>query len=348
MRILQIITQNELGGAQVVVAHLVNSFVKEHEVIVASGEGDGAMYGMFDERVKIVNCPFLKRRVSPLNDLLALFDFWRLCIKYKPDVVHLHSSKAGALGRIAFPTRKIVYTVHGFDSVRTAFRPFLRVERLLQKACKKIVAVSEYDKVNLKGEGITNNVLTIYNGAPFMKPSQDLTFDIPPKFKKVVLCIARVSPQKELNLFMQTAKLLPQYAFVWIGNREAIEHSQENLFFMGNITNAAMYNSIADVFVLPSNYEGLPVVIIEALSHGKPVVASNVGGVSELVADGVNGYLVNNVAEEFAEKIDTLLKDENLAARFSKNARNMYEEKFTLEQMVKKYGEVYDEIVAKR
>jgi glycosyltransferase involved in cell wall biosynthesis len=108
-----------------------------------------------------------------------------------------------------------------------------------------------------------------------------------------------------------------------------------------------MYNSIADVFVLPSNYEGLPVVIIEALSHGKPVVASNVGGVSELVADGVNGYLVNNVPEEFAEKIDTLLKDENLIARFSKNARNTYEEKFTLEQMVKKYGEVYDEIVAK-
>ena len=77
---------------------------------------------------------------------------------------------------------------------------------------------------------------------------------------------------------MSIATLLPDYAFVWIGNQSEVKEYPKNVFFMGNIPDAGKYNSIADLFILPSNYEGLPMVILEAMSAGKPVVASNVGG----------------------------------------------------------------------
>jgi glycosyltransferase involved in cell wall biosynthesis len=76
---------------------------------------------------------------------------------------------------------------------------------------------------------------------------------------------------------------LPQYGFVWIGNQEEMNDLPANCHFIGNIPNAGAYCRFADVFCLPSDYEGLPMVILEAMSFGKPVVASDVGGIKEIV-----------------------------------------------------------------
>ena len=164
MIILQIITLCELGGAQSVVINLANELCKKHEVIVASGEGDGKMWAMLNPKIKQEHCQHLKRALSPINDFRTLFTFWNLYRKYKPDVIHLHSSKAGMLGRIAFPSSKVIYTVHGFDSIRLAYRKFLPIERFMQRFCKAIVGVSKYDEKWMKEEGIIKNVHTIYNG----------------------------------------------------------------------------------------------------------------------------------------------------------------------------------------
>ena len=282
MRILQIITLSELGGAQSVVINLANKLSENHEVIVAAGEGDGKMWQMLDSDVKQEHCKHLKRALSPVNDILTIIDFWKLYWKYKPDIIHLHSSKAGMLGRIAFPLNKTIYTVHGFDSIRLAHRKFLPVERLMQYACKAIVGVSHYDVKSLRAERITHNVHCVYNGIHPVEPNKERSFHLPEKYNKVILCIARLSPQKDSDLFMAVAALLPGYAFVWIGNQQEVKEHPDNVYFLGNIPNAGIYNSIADLFILPSNYEGLPMVILEAMSAGKPVVASNVGGISEI------------------------------------------------------------------
>lgn len=344
MKILQVITQSELGGAQTVIVQLANNLSKEHEVVLAAGQGDGKMWSMVNDQVIKEYCPHLQRSISLKNDLLAAIELRRLYRKYKPDVIHLHSSKAGTLGRIVFPSKKTVYTVHGFDSVRLAFRKFLPIERFLQHFCKAVIGVSKYDERNLIAEGIKNNVSTVYNGISVPDCSQISDIEVFNQDKKVVLAIARVFPQKKTDLFVDVARLLPQYNFVWIGNqREVTEFGElpDNCHFLGNIPNAGAFCSKADLLMLPSNYEGLPMVILEAMSLGKPVVASDVGGVSEIVRNDVNGYALENNPQLFAEKIQYILEDEELYSKFSQNSFDIFQQELTVDKMVEGYLDIY-------
>ena len=344
MKILQVITQSELGGAQTVVVQLANNLSKEHEVVLAAGQGDGKMWSMVNDQVIKEDCPHLQRSISLKNDILAAIELRRLYKKHKPDIIHLHSSKAGTLGRIVFPSKKTVYTVHGFDSVRLAFRKFLPIERFLQHFCKAVVGVSKYDEKNLLAEGIKNNVSTVYNGISVPDCSQISDIEVFNQDKKVVLAIARVFPPKKTDLFVDVARLLPQYNFVWIGNqREVTEFGElpDNCHFLGNIPNAGAFCSKADLLMLPSNYEGLPMVILEAMSLGKPVVASDGGGVSEIVRNDVNGYALENNPQLFAEKIQYILEDEELYSKFSQNSLDIFHKELTVEKMVQGYLDVY-------
>jgi glycosyltransferase involved in cell wall biosynthesis len=164
MRIFQIVTLSELGGAQSVVVNLSNALSKEHEVFVIAGEGDGKMFQMLKTGVKYIKLNSLKRKISPINEIRTIHSFYQLYREYRPDIIHLHSSKAGILGRLVFPKNRIIYTVHGFDSIRLAYRKYLPIERLLQNRCKAIVAVSHYDENNLRAERINHNVRCVYNG----------------------------------------------------------------------------------------------------------------------------------------------------------------------------------------
>ena len=347
MRILQLITLCELGGAQVIAVNLANSLCGQHEVIVAAGAGDGKMWCLLDERVQCVHLPSLHRALSPIHEIKALIEMRRLYWKYKPDIIHLHSSKAGLLGRLAFPKSKIIYTVHGFDSIRVMYRKYLPLERCMQGRCQAIVAVSKYDERNLKDEGITHHVSMIYNGTYSPQKLEKDPLGRAKGYAQRVLCIARLASPKRLDLFLEVAALLPQYAFIWVGNRYPVtlEHTP-NVFFMGNVPNAGAYNAYADVFMLPSNYEGLPIVIIEALACGKPVVASAVGGISELL-DGSNGFAVENEAKVMAEKIAYILSDRALYSRMAEAARQTYLRSFTVDKMVDGYMRIYERILAR-
>ena len=101
---MEVVTRSDLGGAQSVVINLSNSLCKYHEVIVVAGtEGGGQMGQLLYDNVKQESVKWLRRSVSLKNDLLSLVCLWRLYHKYQPDVIHLHSSKVGILGRLVFP-----------------------------------------------------------------------------------------------------------------------------------------------------------------------------------------------------------------------------------------------------
>ena len=348
MKILQVITRSELGGAQTVVVQLANKLSEEHEVVLVAGEGDGKMWEMVSPRVTCVRSRYLQRALSPMQDFRAAVELRRIYRRHKPDIIHLHSSKAGTLGRLVFPRKRVVYTVHGFDSIRLAFRKFMPVERLLQRACSAIVGVSAYDEKNLLSEGITRNVAIVRNG--IYKPDCGAVeeLDLFSRYSKSVLCIARMQPPKDPALFIETARLLPQYGFIWIGNQESVEHLGDipaNCHFLGNMVNAGAYCAQADLFMLPSNYEGLPMVIIEAMSCGRPVVASDVGGVSEIVRNEINGYTLPNKAELFAQKIETILSNGELYQRMSRNSLEIFEKELTIDRMVEGYMGIYNSLI---
>ena len=207
-----------------------------------------------------------------------------------------------------------------------------------------IVGVSNYDSQNMVTERITRNISTIYNGLTTPNAKNITNFEVFNKYSKVVLTIARINPQKNPALFVEIARLMPKYGFVWIGNQHEVTEFGElpaNCHFLGNIVNAGAYCSKADLFMLPSNYEGLPMVIIEAMSFGKPVVASNVGGISEIVRNGINGYVVENSAEAFAARIREILEDSAKERAFGRASLDIYNAELTVDRMVDSYLNIY-------
>lgn len=357
MRIFQVITLAYLGGAQSVVINLVKEAVNEgHEVFVLSEE-EGPMWEQIPEgaiKIKIKN---LQRSIDPFKDLSVIFSLHKVYKKYKPDVIHLHSSKIGLLGRLAFPSKKIIYTVHGFDSIRIAFKKFLPLERLLQSRTRHIVGVSNYDLQMMSQERIFKNTCVVYNGLvdwTNFEPSStneilNQGIEKLQKFKEegffIILATARLSPQKRFETFESVAKEFEKekVKFVWVGNQYQPENLPENLVCFGNVPTAYFLLKYIDLFMLPSNYEGLPMSIIEALAYGKPVVASNVGGIGEILNEK-NGFAVNNDINEFISKIEFYRSNILEYQNASTAARKSYEDHFTLDKMYKKYLALYNTI----
>ena len=347
MKILHVITRSILGGPETIVINLGNFMCKDHEISVAAGE-DGPMWDALDVNINKIKIKEIVRQISPLNDFKALIKLRKLYKSINPDIIHLHSSKVGVLGRLAFPPRKIVYSVHGFDSIRLAYRKYLPIEKLLKNRCRAIVLASNYDKKNIIEEGITKNLYVVYNGtyAPLIEPG--LFIKGTEKYKKVVICIARIAPQKRFESYIEIAKLLPQYAFVWIGADKEYVDLPENVFCLKGFPNAQKYIQLADIFVLPTNYEGVPLVIIDALSCGKPVVSSDVGGISEIVINDQNGYVIDNDDIVFAEKIKYILEDDDIYKKFSDNSEKIYDDCLTIEKMINGYMRIYQDITQAR
>lgn len=357
MKVLNVITLADLGGAQSVVINLAKKAVSDgHEVYVVS-ESHGPMWEELGDDVVKFKLPSLQRAIDPIKELKTIIQLKKIARNVKPDVIHLHSSKIGLLGRLAFPKKKIIYTVHGFDSIRLAFRKFLPVERMLQNRNKFIVGVSKYDVDGMLEEKITKNITYIYNGisdCPSLKilsadkNAEDFFKDAKEKNNFIILSIARLSSQKKFDLFCDVAKEFEyneEVKFVWIGNSYQPENLPENVHCLGEIKNAFVYLKYADLFMLPSNYEGLPISILEALSYGVPVIASDVGGVSE-VLDGHNGFALPNSVDAFAEKINDFLHGKLDIADYRKAARQSYEKHFTVEKMYNEYKKLYNKIAS--
>lgn len=354
MRIFQIITVSEYGGAQTVVANLIKNLSPEHELFILYG-GEGEAWSNLGEnftRIKLNN----HRKEVTWKDLGLLLKLIYYRFKYRPDVVHLHSSKMGVLGRIAFNRKTTVYTVHGFDSIRTAFRKFLIVEKILKSKIFRIIGVSQYDVNMMKKEGINNKVVRIYNGVTdhyldkVNKNSDPLTLkleQLKTRYTKIVMCISRISKQKKFDLFLAIARQMPEYAFVWVGNKQPMENLPSNVFCLGETHSAHYCLRYADLFLLPSNYEGLPMSLLEALSFGVPVVASAVGGITEIL-NGQNGYAVENNVDDFTEKIKIVLSDKDTQKTMSEYARQSYLANFTVEKMVNGYKSIFQEIDSKK
>ncbi|WP_439581089.1 glycosyltransferase [Dyadobacter bucti] len=354
MKILHVITLAELGGAQSVLLNLVKESVRAGDEVMVASSSNGELWNILPREVQKAKIPSLKRKISLYHDLKVIYELRHVNRAYKPDVIHLHSSKIGILGRIAFPARKIIYTIHGFDSIRLAFRKFLYLERLLQFRSRYIVGVSNYDLKNMVEEGIRHHVSCIYNGisdsyGKFPEPQTDSFTRIKTKILAEqsfrVLCIARLSPPKNFRLFCQVAEEMKSYPvhFFWIGNKQEVPDTPANVHCLGQVEDAHLLLKYADLFMLPTNFEGMPISIIEALCYSVPVTASNVGGISEML-NGQNGMALENTVEAFVFAIRHYMNDPNALESAKANARATYEQHFTVKSMFSAYQELYHSI----
>ena len=359
MRILQLITKSEPGGGQSVAAVLANEFVaRGHEVLVASGpEGGGEAWRGLDRRVEVEEISGLVRNVSPGKDAAALFAIRALYKTWKPDIVHVHTSKAAALGRLAggVSPERIVYTMHGYDQLAKANKKFLFVDKLLKTRCGAIVAVSKRDEEAMRADGyepllIRNGADDLMKGAPPATPTSAALSAVKAKGLPVALMIARRVAPKRPDLVRAAAKsLVGTISVAWIGG-ERETGDPENFYALGSAPNAGSYATLADFLVLPSEHEGAPMSILEAFSAGKPVVASDVGGIPELLearqpGGFCCGITVKNTVEGFAWAMRTLASDARKRITMGQLARDEWTKKYSGNGMANEYENLYNRFI---
>ncbi|QTQ11309.1 glycosyltransferase [Treponema parvum] len=353
MKVLHIITNTELGGAQSVCIFLANAASQEGNTVAVASMPGGYLWSQLDQNVLRFTVKTMVKPIRFFADIRCYLELKKIIMRFDPDVIHLHSSKAGALGRIAGMRyrNRIIYTVHGFDSICLRHRLFLPLERFLQHNCAAIVAVSNYDKIHLTEEKIHINVITIHNGIMPSKIAETKPFDSA-GYKKVIMTIARISPQKRFVDFLDVAshRAMQDFLFVWVGGsaeKTLEELKQEyaippNVLLLGDYPDASSLLPYCDVFCLLTNYEGLPMTILEAMSQRKAIVASNVGGIPELVDDS-NGILVNT-EEETVIAIQQILSEDEKLKEMGEASFCKYTHHFTFEKMYYKYKRLYQTI----
>ena len=322
MKVLRIITRLNVGGPSIQALKLLDYFNQgEDESVLVTGicsEGersiDRSMYA--EKREWIYEMPELHRDISPLKDSIALFKLWRLIRREKPHVVHTHLSKAGMLGRLAAwlcGVPMIVHTYHGhtfhsyFSPFKTRF--FVWIEKVLLRLSSAIICISPLQKKEIcevLGNSAKARVIPLgfdlkkfaIKGAGSLHEEMGL-----PKSTKIIATIGRLTAIKNQALFIELAQLFandPAYFFVIIGEGEMGSELLAQIHHLGlqNIRVFPYRNDLGSVYrslyalVMTSKNEGTPVVAIEALASGCPVVAPQVGGIPDVIQDGVSGFLV--------------------------------------------------------
>jgi len=305
-RILIVVTLAEVGGAQTYVMRLVPALTDRFDVVVAAW-GPGPLRGAVEAAgAHYVPLEHVRRPVSPVQDLLGVLELVRLCRSFRPDIVHTNSSKAGVLGRLAaaltgVPVR--VFTVHGWAFAQhhgLASRLYLWLDRLVRPLTTAFVCVSE----QTRAEGIAaatctaDRTVVIPSAADVDGTPRAALAGDPPR----VVSVGRFKEPKDfVTLVHALARCGAPFEAVVAGDgpdRPAIEAAiresgiDERIALLGERDDIPELLAAADVFVLSSRSEGMPMSVLEAMAAGLPVVASAVGGVPELVENGVTGHLV--------------------------------------------------------
>jgi glycosyltransferase involved in cell wall biosynthesis len=309
----------------------------------------------------------LRRAVAPRADLLALLRFARIVRQVRPQLIHAHSSKAGAIARLArvlAPRTPVVYTPHGyafagyFSSARE--RSLYRtIERLLSPLASRVTCVCEAEARLARSVGPDRRVRVVHNGIPAPAPGGvDQRLDALRSKGPVIGALTQLRPGKGLETLIDAVPLIlarhsgAQVAIVGDGpdleqlsGRARALGVADAVHFVGPSSDPPSALRGMDVFVHPSWAEAFPYVILEAMALARPIVASDVGGIGEAVVRGESGLLTPAREERpLADALIELLGDRERAQRLGESALARME-LFTPEAMVEGISGVYAEIV---
>ena len=358
IKIIYIITRLNIGGAETMLFDLASRLNPERfEVKVATVVGDGPLVQNFREAGIEVSL-FEKRGKIGLG---LIWKLWRYLRREKPEIVHTHLFGGDTWGRIAAIFARvpvIVSTEHNTNLDEGWAKR--KIKKFLSFFTKKIVAVSEavreysVSRDRIKAKKIT----VILNGIDILKFSaaEKERFSNPP----VIAVIGRLDEQKGHKYLFEALNLIKMIQWVlWVVGDGSLKNNlellakdlnlRERIIFLGARRNVAEILGQIDIFVLPSLWEGLGLAVLEAAAAGKPIVASRVGGIPEIISDGETGILVEpkNV-KSLADGLEHVLLGTAEAKEMGERVREVVREKFSVGQMVEKYEQLYQGLTSKK
>ena len=280
-------------------------------------------------------------RAIGCQDLKAIRKVRKLIKKYRPDIVYAHSSKAGAIARVANIgfRNHCIYNPHGWAfNMRCSNKKkvfYIIIERIAAHFCKKIICISEAEKQSALDKKICSEdkLQVIYNGVDIEDYENGSHCEIKrkdigiPDDTFVVGMVGRISPQKAPDVFIKVARLIkediPNSYFIIVGNGEQEceirKYAGENgfgdsLYITGWVDNPLSYVELFDVACLLSRWEGFGLVLPEYMMTGKPIVATRVDAIPNIIIDGENGILVDmDDVEAIKEAIESIYENKELA-----------------------------------
>jgi glycosyltransferase involved in cell wall biosynthesis len=384
VKVLRVIARLNVGGPALHVAYLTEGLAdRGYDTTLVAGSlarGEESMSHIAEARgARIVTLPHLAREISPLNDALAVFRLAELIRRERPQILHTHTAKAGTVGRVAALVAGdarppiVVHTFHG-HVLRGYFNPlttlgFRTLERLLARVTTKLVAVSPEvrdDLVRLRVAPVEKFAVIrlgielgerVGGGDDARRETRRQLGVASDAF--VVGWVGRMTAVKRTDDVLAALRALLERGvdayLCLVGDgpdRAHLERRAHELgivrrcLFVGYQDDVAPYYEAMDALLLPSVNEGTPVSVIEALAAGRPAVATRVGGVPDVVRDGIDGYLVE-VGEPatLAARLAELAADPARRAEMGAEGRQRVVERYSVDRLVNDVDELYRQLL---
>jgi glycosyltransferase involved in cell wall biosynthesis len=370
-KVMQVIARMNVGGPAILVADLMRNLdSSKFEARLVTGYCDENESDYLDEvatDIRAIRIPGFGRSISIGKDLKAFFLLIREIRRFKPDVVHTHTAKAGVLGRVAAflarPTAKRIHTFHGhllhgyFDSRKV--KMLVLLEKVLGFVTHKFVAIGNVVKADLMKAGIAKNSKfeVIYPGLQnlnlYPKLEARKTLGLDPE-KIYLVYVGRLTQIKRPDRLIDLGRSLkadhPESRIIIAGAGELLaeltaqsESESLPITFLGWRNDIDMILSASDIAVLCSDNEGIPLTLIQASQAGLPIVSTNVGSVSDIVLNGVTGLLTEVSANAVTQGVSKLLDDPSLRTRLGTSGQMRAKELFSSQAMVERHEELYSQ-----
>ncbi len=358
VRVCYVTTSLQVGGAERVLYDLATRLDRRRfqpSVIALQPMGP------IGEALQLAEVPVEALGVRSPGQAWRLARLARLLRHARPHLVHTHLFHANVLGRMAARIAgvpRVVSSVHIIERER-AWHPWL--EAVTSPLVDVEVCVGASVREFMAEAGVPEGKLAVIeNGVDLAgvdRAAATPRDEVPvPEGVPFLLTVARLHAQKGLDVLLEAAALLRRRPFRWVVAGEGKEHdalaSRSRRLGVDDVVRLAGFRGDAvglmkscDLFVLPSRWEGLPIVLLEAMAAGRPVVATRVGGNTDLVVDGETGILVPpDDPAALAAAIERLLADPALAARIAARGQAMVRERYSVERMVGAHEELYDSL----
>jgi len=369
VKVMQIIARMNVGGPAVIVAELMRGLDKSsfNQILVTGycDENEADYLDTVATDIKATRIAGLGRSVSLTADLKAFFGLISLIRKFKPDVIHTHTAKAGVLGRLAslLAGRGAVrvHTFHGhllhgyFSGAITKL--VILIEKFFAAQSSALIAIGTKVRDDLVAAGIgrADKYRVFFPGLPspkdFTKTAAQNALGISTETLYITF-VGRLTqikrPDRLLDVVKECKARGLNLCFLVAGEGDLFESSklrclneQLNVTFFGWRNDVDQIFAASDIAILTSDNEGIPLTLIQATQAGLPIVATNVGSISDVVIDHSTGYLTESNPIALADAVEKLVRDTQLRQLMGEAGKARAEQYFSLERMIKDHSDLY-------